>query len=175
MNRKSLRKKIVEVLKAANNPLFGQDVLEQRSVPTDIESLPVILIYSKSTSVDRFDESPKRYLESVDITMECITQHDDDSLLADELDDLAAAVEKIIEDNYYLEENCEFINLKSVMSDTEGDGQSPIGSMRLTYTFGIINEPRQDVVHADLNTLDNNWQMNDNLNNDAKDILTLEE
>lgn len=175
MNRKSLRKKVIEVLKAANNDLFGQDVFDQRSVPTNIELLPVILVYSKNTSVERFDESPKRYMESVDITMECVTQHDDDSLLADELDDLAAAVEKIIEDNYYLEENCESINLKSIIVDTEGTGQSPIGSAKVTYTFEIVNEPRQDVIHDDLKTLDNNWQINDNENNDAKDRLTLQE
>jgi hypothetical protein len=173
MDRKLLRKKIVEILKDANIPKIGQDVFSQRSVPSDIEGLPVLLVYSKNTSVQRFDESPKRYMESVDITIECVTQHSDDELLADEMDDLALAVEKVIEDNFELENICQSVELKSVVQDTEGDGQSPVGSAKVTYTFEILNEPRTDIVLPGLKTMENNFKMNDNLNNDAKDVLDL--
>lgn len=175
MQRKSLRKKIVEILKAANNPLFGQSVFPNRSIPSGIDTLPVILVYSRNAPVDRRDESPKSYVINQDIVIECITQDDDDEKLSDEMDDLSDAVIKIIEDDFYLELNCEYINLTSIMSDTEGEGQSPVGSSKVTFAFGLNYNPRQDIILPDLKQLDNNWQMNDNENNDAKDSLILQE
>lgn len=175
MNRKSLRKKIVEILKAADNELFEDRVFPNRSIPTKNDTLPVILVYSKNAPVDRRDESPKSYLIRQDIIIECITQHDDDDKLSDELDDLSDAVIKIIEDDFFLEENCESVSLSGLITDTEAEGESPIGSTKVTYTFALNYEPRQDLILDDLKELENNFMMNDNENNDAKDILTVQE
>lgn len=173
MNKKSLRKKLIEILKDADHESIGQDVFGQRSVPTKIDALPVVLIYSKVTSVDQRDEAPKSYLKNVDVVFEIVTQHSDDEALEDEMDDLSEWLIKTIEDNFYLEENCEYVTLKAENDDTEGNGESPAGTARITYAFGLNFNPRQDLVFDDLKELDNNFQMNDNGNNDARDILEL--
>lgn len=175
MNRKSLRKKVVEILKAANIPGVEQSIFPNRSIPTGIDTLPVILVYSKNAPVDVRDESPKSYVINQDIVIECITQHDDDEKLSDELDDLSDAVIKVIEDNFYLEENCEDVTLTGIISDTEGEGQSPVGSAKVTFSMAINYYPRQDLILDDLKELDNNFKINDNQNNDAKSIVILQE
>lgn len=171
MTRKSLRKKIVEILKAANNTMFGQNVFPNRSIPTNVDTLPVVLVYSRNAPVDVRDESPKSYIIQQDIVIECISQHDDDGKLSDEIDDISEAVIAIIEDSFELEENCEHVTLSSIMMDTEGEGQSPIGSVRITYSIGLNFVPRQSLILDDLFELENNFKMNDNENNDAKDVI----
>ena len=175
MNRKSLRKKVVEILKAANDPLFGQNVFPNRSIPSQIDTLPVILVYSKNAPVDRRDEAPKSYVINQEIVIECITQHDDDDKLSDELDDLSDAVIKIIEDDFYLEENCEEVSLTGLITDTEAEGQSPVGSTKVSFLMAINYEPRTELVLDDLNKVENNFKVNDNQNNDAKSIVILQE
>jgi hypothetical protein len=175
MNRKSLRKKVVEILQAANIPGVEQDVFPNRSIPSNIDRLPVILVYSKNAPVERRDESPKSYIINQDIVIECITQNSDDEKLSDELDDLSDAVIKAIEDDFFLEENCEEVSLTSLITDTEGEGQSPAGSTKVTFTMAINYYPRLDIVHDDLKELDNNFKINDNQNNDAKSRVILQE
>lgn len=172
MDRKYLRKKIVQVLKDAKIQLIDQDVFSQRSVPSSIDSLPVALVYVKTMSADRLDESPKRYIKNLDVTIEVVTQHDNDECLADEMDDLSLAVEKAIDDSIDLEKCTEFVNLKTVLNDTEGDGQSPTGSSILTFTIGYVTEPRTDWVLPDLKTIDTNYNFNGNDNKNTQDTLT---
>lgn len=172
MDRKYLRKKVVQVLKDAKIPLIDQDVFSQRSVPSSIDSLPVALVYAKTLSADRLDESPKRYIKNMDVMIEVVTQHDDDECLADEMDDLSLLVEKAIEDSIDLEKCTEYVNLKTVINDTEGDGQSPTGSSILTFTIGYVTEPRTDWVLPDLKTISTTYQVNGNEDEDAQDILT---
>ena len=171
MNRKYLRKKVVQVLKDAKIPNIDQDVFSQRSVPSDVDSLPVVLVYTKTMQADRLDESPKRYIKDLDVMIEVVTQHDTDECLADEMDDLSMLVEKAIEDSIDLEKCTEYVNLKTVINDTEGDGQSPIGSSVLTFTIGYVTEPRTDWVLPDLKTINTTYNMNGN-EDGAQDILT---
>lgn len=171
MDRKYLRKKVVQVLKDAKIPYIDQDVFSQRSVPSNIDSLPVALVYTKTMQADRFDESPKRYLKDLDVMIEVVTQNDDDECLADEMDDLSILVENAIEDSIELEKCTEYINLKTVINDTEGDGQSPTGSSILTFTIGYVTEPRTAWVLPDLKTIQTTYKANGN-EDGAQDILT---
>lgn len=175
MNRKSLRKELVDILKTANICGVNGNVFPNRSIPSNIDTLPVILVYSKNAPIDKRDESPKSYLINQEMVIECITQHDDDSKLSDELDDISDAVIKAIEDSFWLEDNCEDVTLTSLITDTEGTGQSPAGSTKVSYTMSLNYYPRQDLVFDDLKSLDNNFSMNDNQNNDAKSITEFEE
>lgn len=171
MDRKYIRKKVVQVLKDAKIPFIDQDVYSQRSVPSAVDSLPVALVYTKTLSAERLDESPKRYIKIIDVTIEVVTQHNDDECLADEMDDLSLSVEKAIEDSIDLEKCTEFVNLKTVMNDTEGDGQSPSGSSILTFAIAYVTEPRTDWILPDLKTIGTTYNINEN-EDGAQDLLT---
>lgn len=175
MNRKSLRKELVNIIKAANIPGVGQQVFPNRSIPTNIQTLPVVLVYSKNAPVDQRDEAPTSYIINQEMVIECITQHDDDEKLSDELDDLSDAVVKAIEDSLFLEEECERVILRGFISDTDGEGQSPVGSTKVNYTIPFNYVPRTDMEFPDLKVLENNFKMNDNQDNDAKSIIEFEE
>jgi hypothetical protein len=175
MNRKSLRKELVDILKNANIPGIDGRIYPNRSIPSGVDTLPVILVYSKNAPVDRRDEAPKSYVINQEIVIECTTQHDDDDQLSDELDDLSDCVIKAIEDSFLLEESCERVILTGLITDTDGQGESPVGSTRVNYTFSLNYEPRKDMVFDELKELENNFKMNDNQNNDAKSVTVFEE
>ena len=171
MDRKYLRKKIVQVLKDANIVGIGQDVFSQRSVPSDVDSLPIALVYTKTLNADRFDEAPKRYLKDLGVIIEIVTKHDDDEQLADEMDDLSLLVENAIELSESLELEVDDVELKSVINRTESDGQSPIGSSILTFIISYITEPREDQTLDDLKTIRTTWQMNGNEDKESVDEI----
>ena len=173
MDRKYLRKKIQDLLKTANIDGVGNDVFSMRSIPSSIEELPIILLYPKNEGVSRFDEAPKRYLRSLNIIIELITVDDSDECLSDTLDDLSAAIEAAIEKDVDLESCVESVELTSVVYDTEGDGQSPVGSAVLNYQIDYITESRDDFTHADFNQADVTWHANDHLDDDTKDIIAI--
>lgn len=174
MNRKSLRKEVVRILKEAQITDIGDNVFPNRSIQSDIMTLPLILVYSKNAPVDRRDEAPKSYVINQEIIIECITQHDDDDKLSDELDDISDAVIKAIEDSLYLEDECESVTLSNLITDTEAEGQSPVGSTKVNFIFALNYEPRLDMEFDELKELDNNFKINDNENNDAKSIIDLQ-
>ncbi len=171
MNRKYIRKKIFDLLKNASLPGIGEDVFSMRSVPTSVESLPVALIYPKDELIDRFDESPKRYARALSITIEVISTHDTDDCLTDELDDLAEAIESVIENDTTLELEVESIDLKAVIFDQESDGQSPIGSAKITYDITYISEPRSEGSLPYHDTTHVGWHANEHEDEDTKDII----
>lgn len=141
MDRKYIRKAVQQVLKDFDIPGIGAAVFSQRSIPTNIDTLPIIIIYSNDVQVSRFNEACKDYMKNLSLTIEIITQNDDDELLMDELDDLSLVVESIMENARDLENQLEYINLQSVRYKTEGDGQSPVGSAILTYDIKYYFEP----------------------------------
>jgi hypothetical protein len=174
MDRKSLRKKLAETLIAADIPNIGADVFTQRSIPNKTDELPVLLVYIKSSNSEEFDNSPKSYRKQFDVTFEIITVDDDDEKLADELDDMVEAVERTIEEDVFLEQNCESVQQKSSFTTTDSNGASPVGSTRINYTFEFIVPARnEDTELPDLNTVANNWELNNNGNNDAKEEINL--
>ena len=173
MDRKYLRKKIQDLLKKSNIDGIGQDVLSMRSVPSSVEHLPIALIYPKNESITRFDESPKRYIRSLNIMIEIITTDDNDECLSEQLDDLSAAVEKAIEDDIDIEKVVESIELTSVVYDSEGDGQSPVGSAVLNYQIDYVTEPRSELNHGAFNTADVTWHANDHTDDDTQDTISI--
>lgn len=173
MDRKYLRKKIQDLLKAGNIEGVGKDVFSMRSISSDIEELPIILIYPKNENISRFDESPKRYLRTLTIIIEVISTDNNDEILSDELDRLSSDVENVIEKDLEIESCVENIELQSVIYDTEGDGQSPVGSATLTYQVDYITEPREDGPLSDFNTAGAEWHANDHSDNDTNDEIII--
>ncbi len=173
MDRKYLRKKVIEVLKAKKISGINQDVYPNRSVPTDVHNLPIALVYTKNLTSTRFDEAPKRYFKELQVIIEVVTVHDDDCQLSDELDDLSLAIEDALEDSVELEECVEYINLNNVIYDTESDGQSPVGSVKIGYSIGFVTEPRIDKIYPDFKQINTTWQANGNTDGDAQDQIDM--
>lgn len=173
MDRKYLRKKIQDLLKRSNIEGIGKDVFSMQSVPSNIEALPIVLVYPKNENISRFDEAPKRYLRTLNIMIEVILTDDDDECLTDGLDDLSSEVEKAIEQDTEIESCVESIELQSVTYDTASEGQSPVGSAVLNYQIDYITEPRDDFSHPDFNTADVTWNANDHTDPDTKDNIDL--
>ena len=182
MKRKLIRKKIQQVLKAAKIPDVGEDVFCRKSSSHDDNDLPYICIYPNTENAQRFDEAPKRYKRSFEVVIECITSHDNDELLCDELDDLSYHVEAAIESDeilqgfkdYDKEGGClEDTEITSVQYDSQADGSAPMGAVRLTYSITYIDKPVTQKVFNTLNTVESEWEIGDHGDNKAVDQVTI--
>ena len=182
MKRKFIREKIQEVLKAAKIPGVDQDVFCRKSTPHDDESLPYIIIYTNTENAQRFDEAPKRYKRSLEIVVECISIESTDQELCDELDALSYDVENAIESNKTLQGFEPFDNNGSCLEDTEvtsiqydsqSDGSSPIGAVRLTYSITYIDKPYTEKTFNEFNTVETEWKIGDHGENKAIDNVTI--
>lgn len=182
MKRKFIRKKIQEVLKGANIGDVGDDVFCRRSTNTEEDELPLINIYTGSEGAERFDEAPKRYKRSLEVTCEIITSENTDEILCDSLDDLSFWTEQAIENDpvlqgweaYDKEGNCiEDTEVVSVQYDNEGNGNQPIGSCRVTFIISYIEAPITKKVLAPFTGLDTKWEIGDHGTNQAEDKVDL--
>lgn len=168
--RKKIRKTVERILKAAKIPLVGNDVFSQRSIPTDHDELPVILIYPRTENVERNDESPKSYQRNLSLEIEIQTTANDDSQLADELDDLSQCVEDVIEGSKELADLVNDLDLKSTLYDTDSEGSSPIGSVRLNYDLEYYtDEARDDEDLVPFKRAHTDWHLEGDEEKDAED------
>ena len=182
--RKRIRKKVIEILKEARIPNIGESVFSQRSVPTASEDLPVINVYVKSESVERFNQSPKTYKRNLQIELEINTVHNTDDELSDELDDLSQSVEDALEDAVDIlfamkdsKGNEDLINdydLLSALYDIEGAAQNPYGSVRMIYDFEYFTDEDRPKILPDLKSIKTTIKVNGREENDATDIAEFE-
>lgn len=139
--RKNIRNAFVAALKGKTDA--GNNVFPNSTVPPWHEELPVILVYSRSESIDKYAIAPKEYRRTLDISVEIIasgpeTDEDgnppvDKTSLEDILDDIGEQVECEIEADETLRCNADETDLVNVDFEYAGEGGSPIGSLRLTY------------------------------------------
>lgn len=140
--RKAIRKAIRNIL--LNKTEAKDRVFTNQSTPSWVEDLPVILIYSRSEDNEVFNESPREWKRTVNMAIECIAVapespnigDSDESparLLDDLLDDIADKIELELSRDDTLNCTADDINLSSTEFDFEGDGQMPVGSVRLIY------------------------------------------
>jgi len=181
--RKRIRKKIVEVLKAADIPGVGEDVFSQTSIDSDTDELPVINVYILSEPVSRNDQTPKTYQRNLSIQLEIQTTHDNDELLMDELDDLSQLVENALEGTNELYDMKDATNTEDLINDydlantayeTEGNGSSPIGSVKINYNFEYYTNEDRAPVLDEFDRFETQYNANGNTDGDAKEISELD-
>lgn len=183
--RKRIKHKIVEILKSADIPGIGQDVHAQRSIPTEQESLPVALVYIRSEPVTRENESPKVYQRTLNLDIEIQSTHDTDAELSDELDDLAQYVEDAMEGADDLmnmvhigTKDLKLINdfdLINTAYETESNGSSPDGSVRLTYNIEYYTDEDRPGVLNEFKRFETQYNINGNEDGDSKELNEFEE
>jgi len=182
MIKKYIRKKVQQVLKAANIKGVGQDVFCRRSFNASEEELPLILVYANQNIKEPFDSSPKSYKNMYEIVIEVMTAHDSDEELCDEMDDLEYEVEQAIEndpilrgwqplhkDGQYLEETI----AGGTQYDSQGNGSSPMGAVRMNFVSVFIEDPSNKKAIDDFLGVDIEWNIGDHGTNKAIDKVDI--
>lgn len=168
--RKYFRKRIIDLLTSAQIATVGDNIFSWRSIPDDIHDLPVIIVLPKEEISSAFDESPKSYRKELEMVIEIKTVGDSDESLIDELDDLSELVEDLIEADFELESKA-LMNLSSVQYQTEADGQSPVGSVILTFVIIYKTEARKPATLDELKSIASKWNVNDNDEVSPQDVI----
>lgn len=141
------------------------------SIPTQVELLPAIRIYSTSESVSRFNESPKNYKRNLILAVECIDCGDDDDNLDMRLEILGEQIEALMELDETLGKLINKLELTGSAYQYEADAQSPVGSLILTYNVEFFAYAQKETVLDDYLTTGVKWEVghNDESSDGVKD------
>lgn len=177
-NRKTIRKKIVEILKAANLSV-GQRVFPNATIPPWEEELPVILVYPRSEPADEFAIAPRELKRDLDLAIEIIaagpelnpdtlTPKSGQKSLEDQLDDIAEEIECAMDMDETLGGTCDNSILTLTEFEYEPGGGQPIGSARMTYAVSYNTMAPRDIDKqgglVDFKTTNAKWTDNDDQN-----------
>jgi len=129
--KSKIRKQIRETLKG--NTEAGDQVFVSRSIPSQVEDLPAVIIYSNSENVSRFHDSPKDYRRELIVTIECQAAENTDEETEELLEVIAEKIEDLLELDETLGGLSDRLELTGSQYQYESDGQSPIGVLILQY------------------------------------------
>lgn len=131
--KRAIRRQIQSILLGKTK---AQDrVFINRSIPTQEEDLPVILIYSTNEAITRMNEAPKDYKREMNIRIECVAVGDQDEDLDGRLEEIGDVVENLMEQDETLGDLVHYVELKGTEYTAEAEAQSPVGVLALTYTL----------------------------------------
>lgn len=130
-----------------------------RSVPTQAEDLPTLLVYTQGETVSRFDEAPKSYRRNMNLVIECLEAGDTDDDLDSRLEELGEKVEELIEADETFGGLINKVELSSTSYQTEPDGQSPIGSLVLGFNVDFFTFPKAHEAIDDFKRADVDWKV----------------
>lgn len=128
--RKAIRARVRTVL--LNNTDAADRVYANRVTPHFTTELPAIVIRTETEDVERvFEVEPRTYKRSLQLVIEILAEAD--SSLDDELDDLANAVQTLIEEDPNLNELCEECYLQQTSSSFVHNGDNLYGACVMRY------------------------------------------
>lgn len=136
-----------------------------RTLPTKTDepsALPIILIYSLDEDVKRFNQAPKNYRRNLTINIECIDGGSDDDELDKRLEVLAETVEDLMEQDERLGlSEVNFLELTGAAYQASPDGESPFGSLILTYNVEYFRDAILEGAACldDLKVIDTKWKV----------------
>lgn len=120
----------------------GENIFVSRTTKFDHSELPAILIYPTGEKISKLDEAPKRYVRDFSCKIEIIGAAATDDELDLQLEKIGEQVEAIMELNETAKSSLgSLINaLELTASDYafEGESQTPIGSLILTYGIEFL-------------------------------------
>lgn len=159
LQKRNLKIAIQKVLKGKTP---AQDrVLLSKSLPTEYETLPVVLIYSTGESSELFDVSPKRYRRILTIVVECVATGVDDDDLDKNLEEIGDLVETWMELDETFGGIANRLELAGADYQTESGGASPIGLLSLRFEiefFTYANRPEINCLDA-FKTYGTDWKI----------------
>lgn len=140
-HRSLIRNTVKTLLKGATS--VGDSVYTNLFRHISEEELPVIIIYSKSEPVERFDEAPKSYLRTLILNIEVIVKGGENLDAEAALDKITEEIEQLIEKDDSLGTYCDknkktcYVANRTELQNTEytfkPEGQSPVGLATMTY------------------------------------------
>lgn len=151
--RKAIRKKIVELLKDKTD--VGKKVFPNASVTKAQEELPLILIYPRTETAEEFAETPRELKRTITMAIEVVASGPevdeegnapkDKKTLEDCLDDIAEQIECELAIDDTLGSACDKSILTSTEFEFDGNGASPVGSVRLSYDVTYFRRSPDDL------------------------------
>lgn len=141
VRKRNIRLKIQDLL--LNKTDARERVYINRTIPTQAESLPVILIYSTGESIRRFNEAPKDYKRNLSIRIECVASGSKDDDLDLLLEQLADKVEEVMEIDDTLGDLVNKSELVSTDYQADPDAESPTGILALVYDVEFFTDAIQ--------------------------------
>lgn len=115
-------------------------VFINRTVPTQVEDLPVILVYSLGETITRFNEAPKDYLREFSLRIEIVAAGDEDNDLDERLEAIGDIVESLLEQDETFSDLVSHIELKSTEYLGNHEAQSPVGVLALNYSVYFLTD-----------------------------------
>lgn len=129
--RKLIRNAIAGLLKG--NTDCGDRVFSSRAHAIMGEPLPLILVYTRTDTAERYIEAPKEYKRTAKLAVEIVAEKTEGKCLDDELDDLCRQVETLIMRDDRLGDLASEIELGDTEIDFDSDGEVPFAAARLTF------------------------------------------
>lgn len=123
----------------------GQRIFINRVIPTQIEDLPVILVYSLGENVTRFNEAPKDYKRDFNLRVEIVAAGDQDDDLDERLELIADKVESLLEQDETFGDLVSHIELKSTEYTGDHEAQSPVGMLALNYSVVFVTDAISEI------------------------------
>jgi hypothetical protein len=156
-HRKNIREAIVETL--IDFPTdCGARVYANRVRPVFQTELPLILVQTKTESVELFAESgPREYKRVLQVDVVILAEADESC--DDVLDLLGAQVEAALNERHTLdadgEDLCEDVILRGADMGIEKEGNNLLGALRLNYEVPYYTQPVNDAENLEfLNRVD---------------------
>ena len=126
--RQTLREKIKDEI-VNGSTQAGSRVYTNRVIPTQLDELPIILIYLKEESTEKEKELPRKRIATFSI--EILQKIGDD--LDDKLDEIAKEVEIIFQGDDFLDGLVNDMGFSNTSINLVQDGSRKLGSCILTY------------------------------------------
>jgi len=140
--REAVKERLAAQLPAIDPRLTAARISIHRSTPIFAGKLPAILIYTRD---ERIDEPPNADLgvrfRKLELSIEIIASGAE---AAEEADSLALAVEAILDADETLGQMVQDTRLTRTEVDQDGDGDTPLLAVRLSYDVGYWTGPAQD-------------------------------
>lgn len=164
--QKLLKRKIKEAVRARllNGTPAGEAVFLSRSIPVQYEEQTVLLIYSTGETSRAFDESPKRYRRALGLRIEAISSGNDDDDLDQKLENLADAIEDLMEHDDTFGGLSNSIEYQGCDYQTDDAAASPMGMVAMRYEiefFTYAVRPEAFCLDA-LKIVDTKWKIGHN-------------
>lgn len=131
--KRKIKVAIRDLFRGQLKDVEDKNIRVSRSISTQSDNLPTILIYSTTESVRRFDESPKRYERTLTINVEILEAGNNDDDMDMRLEVLGERVEALMEKDETLGGIANDLELVNSNYQQEPDGESPMGSLVLQY------------------------------------------
>lgn len=154
IERKNIRKKIVEVLTGATSA--GDNVVASRTTKPFIEQLPAISVYTLADSVaQELTQTPRVMHRTIELVIDAHIADPNDP--TDALDEIGEAIEQALSADETLGGLAEDLKLTDCQINLEGEANAILGAIRLTFEVTYLSAHPKETATTEFSELDAVW------------------